>query len=204
MPDVNPIEHRPKGSKISWVKHENLTDLLPYGSIILACSIISIALLSNILERGLLKKIYGKLYTDLEKGDERRRRSFTYYHVGAMMLLLLFATGCYPILTFLVGPTASFNTPIGGRSSQVTIGDVMFLFAELYSAYYLYEMCFRTQHASMLSIAHHIGLLLITQTAIALFGKSHGHVEATIEFFMCMVWGMYHSCCIQDNCADTA
>ena len=66
----------------------------------------------------------------------------------------------------------------------------MFLLAEMYTAYYLYEMCFRTQFASPLTIAHHIGLLLIVQTAVALFADMQKHSEATVEFFMCMVWGM--------------
>lgn len=179
----------PIGTKIAWVKHQPLTTLLPYGSIIITCSIIFVVLLSNLLERWLLRLVYGRIWKELDTpGNERRRRSFTYYHVGAIMLSVLLATGAYPVMSFLAGPS-DFSKIVGRRWPTVTVGDMMFLFAEVYSAYYLYEMAFRTRHASPLTIAHHIGLLLITQTAIALFAKPHDGRIATMEFFMCMVWG---------------
>jgi hypothetical protein len=182
-------DSRHEGTKISWVKHQPLTQLLPYGSIIITCSIIFVVIISNILERYLLRKVYGQIWKELDQpGNERRRRSFTYYHVGTVMLSILFATGAYPVLSFLVGP-ADFNSIIGRKWPGITCGDMMFMFAEVYSAYYLYELAFRTRFASPLTIAHHTGLLLITQTAIALFAKPHDGKIATVEFFMCMVWG---------------
>ena len=178
------IEER---SKISVTHNQPLTILLPYGYFLITANIVLITLLSNILERWVLRMVYGDIRLALEKdGNERRRRSFTYYHIGAIILFMLLPVGVYPIFVFLVG-SATFDTPM---AKGLTIGDVLFLLAEVYTAYYLYEMCFRTQFASPLTIAHHIGLLLIVQTAVALFADGQKHSEATVEFFMCMVWGM--------------
>ncbi|CAH0050829.1 unnamed protein product [Clonostachys solani] len=177
--------------KIAKITNRHLSSLTPYGSIIITCGVIFIVLLSNILERWVLRMVYKDTYRNLEKpGNERRRRSFTYYHVGAMMLFSLFCTGVYPVLMFLVGP-GDFGTHVGRKGGGATIGDLLFLFAEIYTAYYLYEMCFRTQFASPLTIAHHVGLLLVVQTSVALFADSDSHKEATLEFYMCMVWGAF-------------
>ncbi|KAF4962369.1 hypothetical protein FSARC_9535 [Fusarium sarcochroum] len=176
------IEER---SKIAVIHNQPLTTLIPYGSFIITCNIVCIALLSNILERWVLRLVYRDTYVALEKdGNERRRRSFTYYHVGALVLFALLCVGVYPVFGFLVG-SAKFDMPIG---KGATLGDLLFLVTELYTAYYLYEMCFRTQFASPLTIAHHVGLLLITQTAVVLFADIQKHPQATIEFYMCMVW----------------
>ncbi|EKJ71395.1 hypothetical protein FPSE_08403 [Fusarium pseudograminearum CS3096] len=174
--------------KISTLENNPISPLLPYGSLILACCVICIALITNCLERWLLPRIYKRFYPDLEK-DERRRRSFTYFHVGAFILISLVISTGYPIMDFLVGD-AVFSAPVvnGGK---VTVGDHLLVATEVYCAYYIFEMCFRTKFASYISIAHHIGLLIIAQTALSLFADPRKNHEATVEFYMCMVWGTF-------------
>ncbi|KAJ4012503.1 hypothetical protein NW752_008201 [Fusarium irregulare] len=179
--------HHPK---IQLLENNPLTKLLPYGSLILVCSIIGIVLLANILERWVLPRVHRRVYAELqERKDERRRRSFVYFHVGTFILASLLVSTAYPIFAFLAG-NAHFHTPVS-KGGTVTVGDFLFVAAEVYSAYYLFEMCFRTKFASYISIAHHIGLLVITQTAISLFAEPEKHPEATLEFYMCMVWGAF-------------
>ncbi|KAH7242841.1 hypothetical protein B0J15DRAFT_404728 [Fusarium solani] len=176
--------------KIATIENHLLSDLLPYGSVMLASGTILMALISNHLERWVLKKLYGSVYQALENSEnERRRRSFTYFHVGTITMIALFCVGVYPVIYFLVG-RARFSSP-PGRGTTVTVGDILLLLAEIYSAYYLFELCFRTKFASPISIAHHLGLLIITQTALALFANLHEHRDATLEFYMCMVWGSF-------------
>ncbi|KAL0931096.1 uncharacterized protein CTRU02_213831 [Colletotrichum truncatum] len=174
--------------KIETIQNGPISSLVPFGSLLLVSSVVVVVLIANILERWLLRKVYGEVYITLERPEnEKRRRSFTYYHVGAVMMFALLCIGVYPVMRFLVG-NAALSTPlVPGR--RIRIGDVLFTVSQTYSAYYVFELCFRTQFASPLSIAHHIGLLAITQTALSLFGNFAEHPEATIEFYMCMVWG---------------
>ncbi|KAF6845526.1 hypothetical protein CMUS01_00101 [Colletotrichum musicola] len=177
--------------KIETIENGPISGLLAYGSLLLVSSVIVVVLLANVLERWLLLRVYGDVYAALEKqpGAERRRRSFTYYHVGAIVMMALFVTGVYPVMTFLAG-NAGLATPLV-QGHRLRFGDVLFTLSQAYSAYYVFELCYRTRFASPLSIAHHIGLLAITQTALSLFGNFALHPEATIEFYMCMVWGSF-------------
>ncbi|KAF4450355.1 hypothetical protein F53441_6479 [Fusarium austroafricanum] len=182
--------HRAFLPKIQRLENNPLSTLLPYGSIILASSIICTVLITNILERWLLPFIYPRICKHFEATkDERRRRSFVYFHVGVMILFVVLCTGVYPIITFLIGD-AKFSTPYP-KGSNVTIGDMLLVLAEVYCSYYIFEMCFRTKFSSPISIAHHTGLLIITQTALSLFANHKKHSEATLEFYMCMVWGTF-------------
>ncbi|KAJ6436308.1 restless-like transposase [Purpureocillium lavendulum] len=106
-------------------------------------------------------------------------------------MVTLLVVGAYPTFDFLVG-RASLSAllfPIQYHI-RITVGDALFTLSQVYSAYYLFELCFRTRFASGISIAHHIGLLVIIQTALALFANFQEHPEATMEFYMCLVWGI--------------
>ncbi|KXH28049.1 hypothetical protein CNYM01_03649 [Colletotrichum nymphaeae SA-01] len=178
--------------KIETIQNGPLSGLQAYGSLLLVSSVIVVVLIANILERWLLERVYGEIYAVLQRPEnEKRRRSFTYYHIGAIIMLTLFCIGVYPVFRFLIG-SADLTTDVSpGPGRRIRVGDLLFTVAQTYSAYYVFELCYRTQFASPLSIAHHIGLLAITQTALSLFGNIEHHPEATIEFYMCMVWGAF-------------
>lgn len=174
--------------KILDLQETTLSQISPRGSLVLCSCIIVIVLLSNLLERWLLESLYQSLWHDLCLGqNERRRRSFTYFHLGITIMLILLVFGAYPVFDFLIG-RAQVSSPLVGN---VTYGDYMFTLSQIYSAYYLFEICFRTKFASAISIAHHIGLLTVIQTALGLFADPGKNPEAILEFYMCMVWGMY-------------
>jgi hypothetical protein len=174
--------------KIVYIENEALSELLPWGSLVLCSCILTTVLLSNVLERWLLPKLYPALWKSLSGSgqNERRRRSFTYVHVGVTIMITLIVSGAYPVLSFLVGHARVSSMFL---MNNITYGDHMFTLSQIYSAYYLFELCFRTRFASAISIAHHIGLLIVIQTALALFGNLRKHPEAILEFYMCMVWG---------------
>lgn len=178
--------------KIVYLENEVLSELLPWGSLILCSCILTTVLLTNGLERWLLPKLYPSLWKSLSVGqNERRRRSFTYLHVGVTVMLTLVVLGAYPVFDFLVGHARVSSMLL----RNITYGDHMFTLSHIYSAYYLFELCFRTRFASAISIAHHIGLLIVIQTALALFGDLRKHPEAILEFYMCMVWGKSFTIC---------
>lgn len=182
------FDHHHRRPKIQTLENNPLSRLLPYGSLMLAVSIICIVVIANCLERWILPRVYKNVYSSLiARKDERRRRSFAYFHVGVFILACLLISSAYPVMDFLVGD-AKFSTPLR-KGGNITVGDMLLVASEVYSAYYLFEMCFRTQFASYLSIAHHAGLVIITQTALSLFADPKKSPEATLEFYMCMVWG---------------
>lgn len=176
--------------KITHVESEPLSHLISHGSLILCSAILAVVILANILERWVLPRAYGALWADLSLGhNDRRRRSFTYLHIGVIVMSCLVILGCYPVFNFLVGHARPSSGLLGHRHSHVSHGDAMFVLSQIYSAYYLFELSYRTQFASAIGIAHHIGLLLVIQSALALFGNLEKHPEAILEFYMCMVWG---------------
>ncbi|UPL00493.1 hypothetical protein LCI18_011427 [Fusarium solani-melongenae] len=178
--------------KITYLVNEPLSDLLTRSSLVLSSCILAIVLLSNVLERWVLPRVYGTLWEELSLGhNERRRRSFTYLHLGVVIMLTLMIFGAYPVFDFLVGHARLSSNFMGSRRSNITYGDYLFTLSQIYSAYYLFEMCFRTRFASPISIAHHIGVLIVIQVALALFSDLKKHPEAIIEFYMCMVWGSF-------------
>jgi hypothetical protein len=172
--------------KIVHIENEALSGLLPWGSLVLCSCTLAAILLSNMLERWLLPKLYPALQMSLSVGEnEKRRRSFTYVHVGVGVMLALVVSGAYPVSNFLVCPARVSSMLF----KDITYGDHLFVLSQIYSTYYLFELCFRTRFASPISIAHHIGLLIVIQTALALFGDRSNHPEAILEFYMYMVWG---------------
>lgn len=176
--------------QIATLENQPLSRYISHGSIILCFSIIGIVLLANLFERCLLGLIHRDEWAALRKPEhERRRRSFTYFHVGLVCQIGLVIIGAYPTMDFLVGH-GDLSRPLTGHMRHpVTIGDVLFVACQIHSGYYLFELCFRTRFASPITIAHHIGLLAITQASIALFGNLEKHPEAVLDFYMCIVWG---------------
>jgi hypothetical protein len=183
--------------EVAMPVNQPLSNLLPYGALILCSSILGIVVISNVLERWLFQMAYGKIWLALlYRENERRRRSFTYLHVGVIIMLSLVLVGAYPAFDFLVGRGDLSVTLAREGGIRITIGDILYTLSQIYSAYYLFELCFRTAFASVISIMHHIGLLIIVQTALALFANLQRHPEATMEFYMCMVWGMALYICL--------
>lgn len=102
-------------------------------------------------------------------------------------MLALVVLGASPVFEFLVGRARLSSLLLW----HTTYGEYLYVLAQIYSTYCRVEMCFRTRFASVIGIAHHLGLLLVIQTALSLFGDLHEYPEAILEFNMCMVWGTY-------------
>ncbi|ORY60018.1 uncharacterized protein BCR38DRAFT_460001 [Pseudomassariella vexata] len=178
-------------TKIDRIENESISALLSHASLVLVCASIAIILLVNLLERFALRKLWRGVWTELElHGEERRRRSFTYHHVAALVMFLLLCFALYPVYLFLISPESGLSTPIMEHNSKiVTAGDVLLTLSQIYCAYYIFELGFRTQFMSIIGLAHHVGLLLITQTALVI--SVNMDKDATIEYYMCIMWGTF-------------
>ncbi|KXJ87374.1 hypothetical protein Micbo1qcDRAFT_152143 [Microdochium bolleyi] len=182
------------GIKIVRVRPQAVSTLLPYGAIILVSMLVGIVLISTALERWGLRLVYRKIFTDLEadKNKDRQRRSFVYHHIALLLMFPIFFVGLQPGALFLFENSNLSDPAFGGeRVRHGTIGDVLFILFQLYSAYFLFELAFRTRFASAINIAHHLALLLIAQTSLVLSLDLKRHPEATMEFYMCLVWGAF-------------
>ncbi|KAJ7732437.1 hypothetical protein B0H16DRAFT_1770302 [Mycena metata] len=180
------------GPKIKNLPNEPISGLLPYSSLIFVCASISIICFANILEHFIFPWLYPATWADLAAGSrERRRRSFTYHHVAVVLMSILFSLGIYPLSLFIaVGESSNLSRVLwSGHHVHVTTGDLLLIIAQVYCAYYVFELAFRVKFISAISAAHHTGLLIITQTALVLSAGRHS--DATIEFYMCIVWGCF-------------
>jgi hypothetical protein len=57
-------------------------------------------------------------------------------------------------------------------------------------AMFIFELIYRVK-VSPVSVAHHIGSILVAQAAITI--SINGDRDASIEFVLCTVWGNYLS-----------
>jgi hypothetical protein len=57
---------------------------------------------------------------------------------------------------------------------------------------YVFELFYRPK-ISPVSVVHHIGTIMIGQTAIAISLNLVREKDATIEFILCTVWGRFKS-----------
>ncbi|KAI1854827.1 hypothetical protein JX265_002466 [Neoarthrinium moseri] len=163
-------------------------------ALILTCALILYSLFAGVLQRGLLRKLYGGAYDGLEdtassKGNERQRISFTYHHVASISFGIILLIGAYPAISFTCG-SGTLPTPLNGTSG-ITIGDILSILVQVYCGYYLFEVTFRSRYISFVALAHHIGLLIIAQTAAVLGSRASKSAEATKEFYLCVVWGAF-------------
>ncbi|ETS75427.1 hypothetical protein PFICI_12371 [Pestalotiopsis fici W106-1] len=180
-------------AKISGMKPGEIardgTDL----ALILTVSLILYSLFAGLLQRGLLRRLYGEVYQALEetvpKGNERQRVSFIYHHIASICFAIIICIGAYPVISFTCG-SGTLSTPMGNPNGA-TIGDVLSILLQVYCGYYLFEVTFRSKYISLIALAHHIGLLIIAQTAALLGSRASKSAEATKEFYLCMVWGAF-------------
>lgn len=136
--------------KITSVSSGDLSRYQETASLILACFLILVAAMGIVAQRGLLARVYGKTYTDLATGTfkaERQRLAFIYHHVAAAIFTAIAVTGVYHVMMYILDPanTLTRTIPPNGPESRTTIGDVLFMLSQLYSAYYLFEIVFRSR-----------------------------------------------------------
>lgn len=65
---------------------------------------------------------------------------------------------------------------------------------QVFVAMYLFELLYRAE-LSYVAVAHHVGSVVIAQTAVTISLQWRHQQDATIEFILCYVWGM---CRVED------
>jgi hypothetical protein len=173
---------------ISDLPNEPVSFLAAYAGIILTCILIILFLARHyLLEAWLLPRCYKETYRRLLQ-DERQRRGFVNHHLAGFIKVVLLLVTAYPYIDVTFG-SATLHTPMA-PGSRVTMGDFLIVVSELFIAMYVFELLYRSE-LSPVAVLHHIGAVVIAQSAIALSLQWGKEVDATVEFVLCLTWGMY-------------
>ncbi|KAI9797349.1 MAG: hypothetical protein M1833_005529 [Piccolia ochrophora] len=163
-----------------------LSVLAPFGALMMSIILIIYFLIRYyILENFLLRRVYGKVYTDL---DDRNRRGFLNHHIAGCTKILILFVAAYPFIS-VAFRDANFQTPFA-RGSPVKMGDMLVVAAQMLMAMYMFELLYRPR-ISPVSVIHHIGTIMIGQSAIAINLNAARQEDAGIEFVLCTVWGAF-------------
>jgi len=171
----------------SHIKHSPVTSisrLAPYSALILSIVLVILFLIRfYILQRFLLEKLHGSKYTQL---DEVARRSFLNHYIAGTTKIAILFVAVYPFGAVAFGSAELFTPYAPG--STVTMGDLLLIAAQMLTGMFIFELIYRV-NISPVSVAHHIGSILVAQAAIAI--NIHGDPESSIEFILCTVWGAF-------------
>ena len=161
-----------------------ISKLAPYSALILSIVLIVLFLIRfYILQRFLLERLHGSIYTQM---DDLTRRSFLNNYIAGATKVVILIIALYPFASVAFG-TANFSTPYM-RGSIVKMGDLLLIAAQMLTGMFIFELIYRVK-ISPVSVAHHIGSIMIAQAAITISVK--GDRESSIEFMLCTVWGKH-------------
>lgn len=163
---------------------EPISKLAPFSALIISIIFILLFFIRYYLLEGfLINKLYGKIYTDL---SELNRRGFINHHIAGATKMIILIFAIYPFITVASGK-AAFRTPYA-PGSHVLMGDILIVAAQMLIAMYIFELIYRMK-LSPVAVMHHIGTILIGQSAIAISLRLAREPDADIEFVLCTVWG---------------
>src|ERR1700722_8204128 len=169
---------------VTHLSNSSISKLAPFSALIISIIFVLYFLIRfYILEGCLLRRLYGEKYIKL---NETERRGFVNHHIAGTTKILILIIAAYPFADIAFG-NATLHSPFGG-SRTITQGDILIVAAQMLIAMYVFELFYRPR-ISPVSIAHHIGSIMIGQSAIAISLDLVRERDATIEFVLCTVWG---------------
>lgn len=176
MTEINHLKDRPLVP---------ISVLAPFSGLIISIVLVILFLIRfYILEGFLIPWLYGHTYTDQ---SETNRRGFINHHIAGATKFLILVVAVYPFIRVISG-SADLHAPYvpGGPS---TMGDALIVVAQMLIGMYIFELLYRVK-LSPVAVLHHIGTILIGQSAIAISLSLAREPDADIEFILCLVWGM--------------
>lgn len=182
---------RPGRPHVDVIVNDSISYLATYSGLILTiCLVVIFFIRFYIFEGFLLRRIYGTHYTNMN--DEAVRRGFVNHHVAGLIKIVLLITAAYPFMAVAFG-SADMHSPFNGKSGA-TMGDVLVVCSQIFCSMYVFELFYRPK-ISLISSLHHIGAIVIAQSAVAISLDFQHEVDATIEFILCFVWGKFIMSC---------
>jgi hypothetical protein len=164
--------------------HQSISKLAPFSALILSIILVVYSLIRlYALETSFLPKLYGKAYSRL---NETNRRGFLNHHIAGATKIIILILAAYPFIAVAFGK-ADYHSPYV-NGSAVTMGDILIVVAQMLMGMYVFELIYRVK-VSPVSVVHHVGTILVGQSAIAISLRLKREQDATIEFLLCTVWG---------------
>jgi hypothetical protein len=179
-------------AEISSLKNshqEPISQLAPFAALIISIILVVLFLIRfYILEGLLIPYLYGRTYTDM---NEINRRGFINHHIAGATKFIIFLVAVYPFVRVVTSGPQAFHKPYihGGPA---TLGDALIVVAQMLIGMYIFELLYRVK-LSPVAVSHHIGTIMIGQSAIAISLKLAREPDADIEFILCTVWGQAKS-----------
>ncbi|KAJ1712294.1 hypothetical protein G4B11_000049 [Aspergillus flavus] len=171
---------------LETLKLQPISRLAPFSALIISIVLVVLFVVRYyVLEGFLIKRLYGSIYTNL---SEVNRRGFINHHIAGLTKILILIVAAYPFLEVVIGKS-SFHTRYA-HGSRVTMGDMLVVVAQMLIGMYAFELIYRTK-LSPIAVLHHIGTIIIGQSAIAISLDLAREPDADIEFVLCTVWGAF-------------
>lgn len=169
------------------IKHkplEGISSLAPFSALIISIILVVFFLIRfYLLEGFLMERLYGQIYTNM---SETNRRGFVNHHIAGATKLSILVIAVYPFICVVL-LKSTFHSPYV-HGSIVTMGDILLVVAQMLIAMYIFELLYRVK-LSPVAVLHHMGTILIGQSAIAISLRLDREPDADIEFALCTVWG---------------
>jgi hypothetical protein len=185
-----PGNHKPPHRHVphfAAIPNEIISFLTPYSGLLLTIWLIILYSIKRyFLEMFLFPRVYKKTYLPMDDGN---KRGFLVHHVSAGTKIVLLVVGAKPWADVIFGHSA-LHDGINKRGARPTMGDILLVLTQLFMALYLFELMIR-KSPSPICVAHHVGAVLIGQSAVALSLRVDQETNATMEFVLCLVWAAF-------------
>ncbi|PVH96112.1 hypothetical protein DM02DRAFT_130974 [Periconia macrospinosa] len=159
---------------------------LPHTGIMLVTCLVVFGLIKQFaLEETLMRKreIYKKTWKRLSHRDQR---TLVNHHLSLGIKSFILVVALVPFMLIVAGHQFSYS-PI--PNSRISVGDMMFVVSNIYTAMYAFELCYRTG-ISPIAWLHHTGTAVMAQYAL-LLSRDKRHSDGSIELILCLIWGLF-------------
>ncbi|KYK58887.1 hypothetical protein DCS_00014 [Drechmeria coniospora] len=193
VPSATPLHSMPPGQqgdhglRLGRLPNELVSRLQLFAGLILTV----VACVLAVIRFYVLDLVIPKVYSarTLEPLNDGQRRGFVNHHVAAGTKIFLIIITCYPLLAVLSGG-ATPQTPFA-PGMRTTLGDVLVVSAQVFTAMYIFELFYR-EKISPIGCAHHVGAIVIAQTALAMNVNFDKEPDSIYELLLCFIWGTDH------------
>ncbi|KAF2404725.1 hypothetical protein EJ06DRAFT_487711 [Trichodelitschia bisporula] len=171
---------------IAVIPNQQISNLTAYsGLIITIWMVILFFIRFYILEGFIFPRFYGRKWRDM---DDPLKRGFMNHHIAGGVKIVLLIAGAKPFVNVVFG-YSDFTSPMG-KHAHPTMGDLLIVLTQLFVAMYVFELFYR-KTLSPVAVMHHVGAVIIAQSAVVLSLDLEHERDATIEFVLCLVWGAF-------------
>jgi hypothetical protein len=169
------------------IPNEAISFLTPYSGLLLSIWLLILySIRRYCLEMFIFPWAYKRTYIPMDDGN---RRGFLVHHISAGTKVALLCVGAKPMVDVVFGKS-SLHDPFSGHGPSPTTGDILIILTQLFMALYIFELMTR-KSPSHIAVAHHVGAVLIGQSAVVLSLRLDRESNATMEFVLCLVWAAF-------------